>query len=291
MSTLHLLIERHKASLGSLFCNRYSQSCDVSGSVISGMYSLTVQSMDIERGGCRWAAAMVIKNANTLNHLRLGCATRIAQDFNLKRRSRYDRLSASFTADMKHMIFAQNLGDLLSHPYLKSLHLCGIEVRKVISGEMVLDIDFNNITQLRLESCPGLGQAFPLLADQAGSSLGALEDLFMRVEDPDAVFYGSLEGFLTSIRGLINLKVLIDKAVSTQDLEPILKVHGKTLTTLVWEERRGPRTHLCACTSQLSTRLGNLKVISRYCPSLKTLAIPLDWEGISSSDRHHGMVT
>lgn len=66
---------------------------------------------------------------------------------------------------------------------------------------MALDIDFNNITQLRLESCPGLGQAFPLLMDQAGSSLGALKDLFLRVEDPDAIFYGSLESFLTSVRG------------------------------------------------------------------------------------------
>lgn len=255
------------------------------------MYSLTVQSMDIERGGCRWAAAMIIKNAKTLNHLSLGCATRIAQDFTLKRRSRYDRLSASFTADMEDIISARNQGDLLIHPYLESLHLCGFEVRKVISGEMALDIDFNNITQLRLESCPELGQAFPLLVDQAGSSLGALEDLFMRVEDPDAIFYGSLESFLTSVRGLINLRVLIDKAVSTQDLEPILKVHGKSLTTLVWEERRGPRTHLCACTSLLSSRLGNLKVISQYCPSLTTLAIPLDWEAISGTARYQGMVT
>lgn len=72
---------------------------------------------------------------------------------------------------------------------------------------MAIDIEFNKITQLRLESCPGLGQA--------GSSLGALEDLFIRVEDPDTIFFGSLESFLTSIRGLINLRVLIDKALST----------------------------------------------------------------------------
>lgn len=192
---------------------------------------------------------------------------------------------------MKDIVPARNQSELLIHLYLESLHLYGLEVGKVISGEMALDIDFNNITQLRLESCPGLGQAFPLLMDQADSSLGALEDLFIRVEDSDAMFYGSLESFLTSVRGLINLRVLIDKAVSTQYLEPILKVHGKTLTTLVWEERCGPRTHLCACTSLLSTRLGNLKVISRYCPSLMTLAIPLDWEAISSPDRYHGMVT
>lgn len=85
----------------------------------------------------------------------------------------------------------------------------------IISGEMAIDIEFNKITQLRLESCPGLGQAFCLLMGQAGSSLGTLEDLFIRVEDPDAIFFGSLESFLTSIRGLINLRVLIDKALST----------------------------------------------------------------------------
>lgn len=62
--------------------------------------------MDLDRGGCLWPTAMIGENAETLNHLCLGSATRIAQDFALKRRPQYDRLSASFTADVKDKVSA-----------------------------------------------------------------------------------------------------------------------------------------------------------------------------------------
>ena len=293
VSTLKLLFERQEASLLTLSCNRYSSSYDGSTTVISGMNSLSVQSMDLDRGGCCWAAAMIAENAESLSHLHIGFTTHIAHDFALKRRPQYRRLSTLFTADLKTSLSDFDRGDQLIHLSLESLWLCGLDIGNIVRGEMAFDIDFNNMTRLRLESCPGLSQAFSLFIDPASSSklaLGALEDLFVRLEDPDANFSGNLESFLTAIRGLYHLSVLIDKALAVQDLEPILKVHGKTLDTLVWDERSGPRTHLDTSTSLLSTRFRNLRVISHYCPSLTTLAIPLSWEAISSSDKYHGVV-
>lgn len=158
---------------------------------------------------------------------------------------------------------------------------------------MALDIDFTNITLLRLESCPGLSQAFSLFMGQGDSSklaLGALEDLFVRLEDPDPNFSANFESFLTSLPELLNLCVLIDNCLAIQNLEPILAVHGKRLCELLWDERSGPRTNLKVSTSKLPTRLGNLRVVANHCPYLTFLGLPLNWEAISSSDKYHESV-
>lgn len=288
VSTLDLLFETQQANLGSLFCNRLSSSCDVLGSVIEGIDRLSVESMDLNRGGCQWAASMLVKNAETLDHLELGFKNRIAHDFALNRRPQYDKMWASFGVDVGKTLSAIGLEPPVNLS-LESVYLCGLDFRTVIQGMMALHIDFNNVIELRLESCPGLSQAFSLLMGQGDSSrlaLGALRNLFVRLEDPDPNLFTSLESFLTSVRGLNHLQVLIDKTLAVQNLEPILKVHGKTLETLVWDERRGPRTQLNASTSLLSSKLGNLRVISQNCPSLTLLGIPLNWEAISSSDKY-----
>ena len=275
VSTLRLLHARQQASLRNLFCTR-SILLD---SVFGGVHSLSVESMDLSRDCCDWAAAMIEKNAATLNHLRVGFISRLAQDFAIKESPQYDRMST---------LFLESMGDLLSEVLLSlgSLHLCALNLGRVLKSETVLDIDFTKITQLRLESCPELSQAFSILMDPAGppkSALVALEDLFIRLEDPDAHFSDSLETFLTSIPRLIHLRVLIDNTSVSQDLEPILDIHGETLRTLVWDERSRPRTRLNASTSVLYRGLENLEVVAQKCHSLKTLGIALNWEAMTSA--------
>lgn len=198
-------------------------------------------------GGCDywWAANVIAKNAETLHHLSLGFTTLIAREFAHGRPLRSTRRSALLALALKRT----SKPDLepLIHLSLKSLSLDCLDLEKVIRGEMTLEIDFRNITELRLESCSGLSQAFSIFMGQADSSklaLRALQDLFVRVEDPDPYFSTSLERFLTSVRGLTHLQVLIEKLEEPQGLEPnlesIVKVHGKTLSTLVWDERGGP---------------------------------------------------
>ena len=294
VSTLNLLSKRQIASLEVLLCNRYSSSCNISGNTVFGnMYSLSIESMDLDRSGCRWAAAVIVRNAEALDYLSLGFASQIANDFAIKSRLRYDEMTAMFTADVGKLLSDCNL-DPLIHLSLSSLCLCGLDFGSVIRGEMALDIDFNKLTWLRLESCPGLSQAFLLLTGQGDSSklaLPALEDLFIRLEDPDPSFSSNLEGFLTSIRGLTYLQVLVDKALGAQNLEPILKVHGRTLNTLIWDERARRRRHLDHSTSLLPNQIGNLRIVSQNCPSLKVLGIPLGWETIGSSEKFHKTVT
>ena len=286
ISTLELLYQRQETNLRTISCTRLSLSDSISDLVMGAICSLSVESMDLVRDRCWWEAVTMIKNAATLNHLRLGFLSRIAHDFALRRRPQYDRMSDLFSETMGDSLSDLNLSEV--HLSLNSLHLCGLNLGSVLQGKVALDVDFTKITQLRLESCPGLSQAFSILVDPAGSSrvaLGALEDLFIRLEDPDAHFFNSLESFLTSIPGLIHLRVLIDKALVYQDLESILRIHGKTLRTLVWDERSGRRTRLDASTSLLSTGLKKLKVVSQKCPSLTTLGIALDWEAMTSAGK------
>ena len=286
VSTLRLLCARQEASLRTLFCTRNNSTIQNSGSIFGALHSLSVESMDLDSRSCWWEARMIIKNATTLNHLRLGSISRIAHDFALKRRPECDDMSVVFLRSIANNLVNLNLSDVRLS--LRSMHLCALNLQIVLQGEMALDIDFTKITQLRLESCPELSQAFSILVNPAVPSsiaLGALKDLFIRLEDPDAQFSNSLKSFLISIPGLIHLRVLIDNALADQDLEPILEIHGKTLRTLVWDERRGPRTRLDTCTSWLSTDLKTLKILSQKCRSLTTLGMALDWEAMSRPRR------
>ena len=248
--------------------------------------------MDLERGSGQWAASLMVANADTLTHLSLGFTARIAHDLALKRRPRYDKMSKSFAAHMKDCLSKRNMYQQM-HLSLDSLDLCGLDIGAVVRGDSALHINFNNITQLKLESCPGLVEAFPLLTGQGNSSrlaLGAIKDLHVREEDPDSRFKSRLKSFLTSIRGLIHLTILIDNVTTGMKLDPILKVHGKTLETLFWDEREKPRIHLNRSTCVVPGRIGNLEVISQNCPSLTSLGIPFNWEVIHGSEQDYEWV-
>ena len=256
------------------------------------MSSLSVESMDLDGDLCKWPSVMIIKNAATLKHLRLGFIGRIAHDFAISWLPQYDAMSKLFSKTIGYLLPYWNRRRV--HLSLESLHLCGLNLGSVLQGKIALDIDFTTITQLRLESCPGLSLAFSIFMGPAflsKSALGALKDLFIRLEEPDAHFSNILETFLTSIPGLVHLRVLIDYALANQDLEPILEIHGQTLRTLVWDERRGPRICLDVSTSLLSTGLRKLKVISQMCPSLTILGMALDWEAMTSAGKQARKVT
>ena len=243
VSTVNLLFERQKTSMRSFLCNRFSSSSDVLGSVGKGIHRLSVEGMDPDPNDCKWAGRMIVENAETLDVLDLGFTTRIAHDFALNRRPPHDLMTILLAIAVTEALHKSNQ-ELLLTLSLRKLHLCGLDLGSFIRGEMALDIEFNNIVELRLESCPGLSQAFPLLTGQGNPSkatLGALRDLFVRFEDRDQNLPTSFENFLTSLPGLNHLQVLIDNCFTVQKLEPILQVHGKTLTTLIWDERSGPR--------------------------------------------------
>ena len=259
---------------------------------MKGLVRLDLLSMDLERGAGQWAASMIVSNAKTLTTLRLGFATHIAHHFALERRPRYNEMSTSFTARVIDCLSKFKM-DPQIHLSLVSLYLCGLNIGAIVRGESAFHIDFNKITRLRLESCPGFVQAFSLLTGHGDSSrlaLGALKILHVRSEYSNLQFSSSLQNFLTSIRGLKHLTILLDNAWAAMDLEPILKVHGKTLYTLFWDERSGRRTHLSPSTCVLPGRLGNLRVISQNCRSLWSLGIPLGWEAINGSEQDHESV-
>lgn len=275
----------------NLHINRLSHSCDVLGPVAEGIRRLSIDSMDPNLDDHEWAAEMVLKNGKTLDHLNLGFNTHVAHHYALERAPRHDRMTPSLATALKEAL--RKSDQQLITLSLSSLYLCGLDFGSLIRGELALDIHFNHITELRLESCSGLTQAFALLMGQEHSSnlaLGALKDLYVRLEGPDPNTSDNLTSFLTSIGGLDHLQVLVDNSQTIHHLESILKVHGETLNTLIWDERSGPRRSLRVSTSMLPTKLGNLRVVSKYCPNLIVLGLPLDWEAISSSDTYHEAV-
>ena len=162
VSNINILFERQKTSLRSFLCNRFSSSSDVLGSVAEGIHQLSVEGMDLDLSVCKWAAKMMVENAETLDVLDLGFTTRIAHDFALNRRPPPDLMTISLAMAVTEAIHNPDQEPLLTLS-LRKLYLCGLGLGSIIRGEMALDIEFHNITQLRLESCPGLSQVFPLL--------------------------------------------------------------------------------------------------------------------------------
>ena len=62
---------------------------------------------------------------------------------------------------------------------------------------------------------------------------------------------------------------------------PVLEKHGKSLQTLVWDDRRRPRKDTNEDTS-LFLRGNNLNLIAQKCPNLRALGLSMRW-GIPQS--------
>lgn len=237
---------------------------------------------------CEWPSKLIVQNRNTVRHLHLGVMSTVAQDYATHNRPGQRELPASFREMAREELTAFER-DMMLMFSLETLGLYGLNFVNVVEGALGLQIAFDNMTSLRLESCSGLNEAFTILMGHDASqnttlSAFQLRSFFVRHEGVNQTFTQQLTAFLTSFMGLKHLVLLLEGHIQAMSKAPILKKHGKTLRTLVWDERRRPRKDTIEDTAVFTRGNNNLNLIAYECPNLKALGLSVRW-GMRRSTR------
>ena len=240
---------------------------------------MVIRDLNIEQR-CEWPARLIAQNRDSLRHLYLGIISVVAQYYTIHPGPSEFRLPTSLEEMAKDTLPA-NERQIMWTLSLETLGLYGLNFDDVVIGALGFKIDFGSMTNLRLESCSGLNEAFALLMgndvpQNATLSWLKLTSFFVRHEDPGQAFAQYLAAFLTSFTGLKHLGLLLEGKSQAMSKAPILEMHGKTLQTLIWDERERPRKDTKTDTSSVS-RGDNLELISRKCPNLTALGLSVLW--------------
>ena len=176
---------------------------------------------------------------------------------------------------------------------LESLQLSGLNIGTLVeSVELPLFI-IENLSCLVLDQCLGLDEVLIALEQRHGCETETgpdyplkLKRFSIRQDFCKLHTVMQLEAFLVAFRGLEHLSVLLE-GMTPLDLGPILKIHGSTLLSLVWDERGAKRIEACVPVHAFTTPVGRLTTIAEECPHLKALGIALDWKDLTNSNLHH----
>ena len=285
--TLGILLEHHGNSLHDLTFERDALPWKSTPLVRDrlktlGVHSLEVDILDKERD---WPSLLVARNCNSLRNLQLGRLSEIIK----RPGSSHGGHRASTSATRKFFISVKSKMETAgtekqtSLLKLESLELCGLDFNLILTAKNPSIVDFANVRALVLESCFGIEEAFlglrmGTIRSNPLASL-RLKSLIIRHENANPRFLSELERFLCSLPGLRTLHVLLDGSSHSANLEKILKVHGKSLRSLVWDDRELPREFVDAnMTSENDLIYGHLGVVSRHCHRLRALGLSLDWK-------------
>jgi len=299
--TLKLLFDMHGATLRTLKLNR--QTFEPPGPLPDGLHNLRLGSLeslesrwelDYQNSNPYWQTALVAGNCKTLRHLELGSETDAAQDFFGVPIADDER------TDGKHTIaFGRTLKreckNIKASISLDSLKLISYDIGIILDNKHWPSVDLRNITKLVLEDCYGTKVAFPLLSSISRNPKNAhclmdLTSFTFRQKYLDDDDRKRLQNLLCSLSGrLIHLSVLLDGSEDYNhmlNIESILLIHGKTLRTLVWDERGYRREAMNEDRALLPSkdRMRHLSIISKSCPELKELGIVIDWAAVRVSN-------
>ncbi|KAM0798656.1 hypothetical protein BDR22DRAFT_858375 [Usnea florida] len=280
LSTLALLFSHQSNKLRAFNITRYPEPQNVPSLLLEGLRYLSITDLNIDQK-CEWPSRLIMHNRNTLKHLSLGISSTIAQ-CPIHDRWKH-RLPTSF-AETTHgsSPASESATEILS---LEKLALIGLNLEDVIGGELKFKIDFKVLTGLKMESCSNLNKAFTALIGKDNSTLSELKltSFLLRHEGGDPAFAQNLTLFLTSFTGLKHLSLLIEGQTQAMSKGPILEMHGKTLRTLVWDERSGPRKMTKSDTALFLNDNG-LSLISQKCPNLYALGLCVRWGPCNSDE-------
>lgn len=295
--TLSILAKHQGASINTLSIRKYNggwENKDQEQFAAGGLSTLSIA--ELGRTGF-WPAQLPIRNLQNLRHVVLGSESLVAMSYALRGRvdveeSRRVRITDAFALYMNAT--AQALGESsTSVVRLESLSVIGLDLLPFVKGSIEPVFDFNSLSVLILESCAGLEAAFPLLMGAGAGRRKArsglrLHSLAIRHEDTSDPFAAAFETFLLSLKPLARLHVLLEGLYLVSiGLDKVLQVHGKSLRSLVWEERSEPRIGLDE-TTYVPYDHQNLKLVAKHCPGLKALGISLAWDDLS--ERNHKQV-
>ncbi len=300
--TLGLLFRLHGAALRTLRLNRQADTWDELGPIPDRLHKLRLGSLRSRWGRYEsnldryWQTTLVARNCNTLRHLELGFETDAAEDF-----FGGPIFDDEWTGPEQTMIFGRMLKEECDYPNasmsLHSLKLINCDVDVLLNKKQWQSMDLRNLTKLVLEDCYGQ-EVFPSSSHtskkpEVTHCLPNLTTFTYRQKNLDRYERKQLKDFLCSLpRGLSDLSVLLDGTKKSVTLEPILRVHGKTLRTLVWDERSCRRTTLnhSGATYPSKDGVGHLSTISKACHGLIELGLTIDWAKIWGSNESHTKV-
>ena len=238
----------------------------------------------------------MVQNCLSLRHLKLGCEKSIAlpgllgdtpvaeqelRDFTLLVLSAIDdEVLISGTQGLERRSTQRESSGLLD---LQTLHLIGFDFRELTADSKALFLGLSGLSRinaLTLESCFIDGSTFPLLSPQTAIEsiwTPRLQSFSLRYEKSDATFQHQLGAFFGSFSGLVHLSVLLEGSDGYMKPECFIENHGKTLKTLVWDQRSKPRASIGQSTSIHSNDsiYCCTHAIARGCPGLRELGLSL----------------
>ncbi|KAL8761434.1 MAG: hypothetical protein Q9184_002456 [Pyrenodesmia sp. 2 TL-2023] len=250
-------------------------------------------SMDDMSVDSEWLSHMLFEHSNTLRYLSLGTESRAVLDYHDTEDTSYRTMDDVLTWMVEQL---EDLAEdvrglhLANTPllYLDTLELKGLNASKLIKAGFHF-LDWKCLKSLVLESCHGLEQALALLADtknvQGQPLRSDLRLVTFRVRCEGLNLVTQLNHFLAAITGLVNLSVLLESPDSSRNLDfiTVLKSHGKSLETLVWEERTGRRESFVGSRNEKLPTFQQLQVIAENCPNLIELGLPMNWIAFDGS--------
>ncbi|KAG8529189.1 uncharacterized protein KY384_005824 [Bacidia gigantensis] len=247
----------------------------------AGLRRLYMPDLRLDEG--TWPLQLLAQNYGTLEHLHIGIEGFLFREYAKKGRleANGDERWQKTTAIVSALKSAKDKTDQATSDMrqLKSMTLIGLDISALCAGTEAI-LKFNCLQRLCVESCVGLETAFSFLVAKAtDSDRIPFQELRIRHEHISATFLNILRDFLVKLRPLKRLHILLEgECTRAGDLKSILKVHGRSLMSLVWEQRTGPRLVWGRDTIVSRKDHMEFRLIAKYCRELRSLGLGVRWD-------------
>lgn len=299
MATIEILLKCHGTTLREFQIEKYSEYPPVPYTLPApSLECLHMRSLAFDVD-ISWSTKFLVVHHGSLRHLQLGVESTLA--------SIYTSGVMVWDTDMQPVsqriyegiedAFSRFHGPQETHGFtFDTLSLSGLDLGVIFNAKNKYLPGLSDLTALVLESCSGVSQTFQdllgpvaLRVPPAGIKLRSFS---LRAKcDPSQMqdFKADLEAFLCSFQGLRRLEVLLEGSQVPHDQSAILKAHGNSLETFIWDERSKCRAKIDHGASVIPGT-GHLRAVSAACSNLTSLGLALQWKSFTSSSKYHSKV-
>ena len=289
-ATIELLLQRHQGSLSRLSFRRSSVHWGVmtqEGKFAIEDFSCSQMASSITD----WLFDLAIWNSNRLRRLHIGAELDLVTKYKAKGLLEHRSEADVALSDNFLRLLHDDSQEVIPTMVVDDFHLTGFRLPQLLSVQEKQLFDLNSLKTLRLESCTGLVQAFHHWSRTDISNTNGrriycenLRTFILRTEERTKDIMQSLGAFLVSLNPLKTLHVLFEGPLHSDLEESVVKHHGPSLRSLIWDHRIHARSTI-KCENRLSTRA--LKLISTFCVNLQALGISIDWSLLPTADYSH----
>ena len=289
-TTLRKLLDTQVPGLTVLQLDNYASGPMGLYHAVPGLQSFQVNSLSPQIGD--WPMEILSRHSPSLKDLCLGAEANAIKHYYHPQPADlgcYDRIQD----DVMDVVAKSAIEpETASHETtVDQLRLIGLDGTRFIRSGCAL-WNYRKLTSLSLESCRGIEQIFVLLVPPTGGqglsvmSEIRLQTFRLRHENSSQHFRDQLCDFLITLPGLVNLSILCeyhDTLLRTPKFKEVMSTHGKTLKSLVWEERKGAQTAYRHPATWLPSPKQLIELMD-HCQDLAELGVPLDWQILAETD-------